>query len=98
MAHSSIPESEGGKAVSDPLPVKQIQSPKQLRMTPQVFAAICGTIGTRRAETGGILGGNRQTGEVTHFFFDETPRHNSGGLYVPNNNVLNDVRKNQWKP
>ncbi len=84
--------------MSDPLPVKQIQSPKQLRMTPQVFAAICETIGTRRAETGGILGGNRQTGEVTHFFFDETPRQKTSVLYEPNTARLNEVRRNQWKP
>ena len=79
-------------------PVKHIASPKHLRMTPQVFAAICETIGTRRAETGGILGGDRKSGEVTHFFFDETPRVKTGGLYVPNNTALNEVRKTQWKP
>lgn len=86
------------KTVSTAFPVKHIQSPKQLHMTPQVFAAICETIGTRHAETGGILGGNRQSGEVTRFFYDAAPRHNSGGLYIPNNNLLNDIRKNQWKP
>lgn len=79
-------------------PVKQIASPKHLRMTPQVFAAICETIGTRRAETGGILGGDRKSGEVTHFFFDETPREKTSVLYVPNNKLLNEVRKTQWKP
>ena len=45
------------------LPVKHMPSPKQLRMTTQVFGAICETIGARRAETGGILGGCRKSGE-----------------------------------
>jgi len=67
-------------------------------MTQQVFAAICETIGTRGAETGGILGGNRQTGEVTHFFFDETPRQKTSVLYEPNTALLNEVKRNQWKP
>lgn len=88
----------GSKTVGDLLSVKQVQSPKQLRMSRQVFAAICETIGTRRAETGGILGGNRQTGEVTHFYFDETPRQKSSVMYTPNTARLNEVRRNQWKP
>jgi proteasome lid subunit RPN8/RPN11 len=79
-------------------PIKHIPSPMQLRMTPQVFAAICETIGILKAESGGILGGCRQTCEVTHFFFDEAPRVNSSGLYVPDNAMLNEVRKNQWRP
>jgi proteasome lid subunit RPN8/RPN11 len=98
MAHSSESVNGRGKPVSDPLPVKQRQSPRQLRMTTQVFEAICGTIGARRAETGGILGGNRQTGEVTHFYFDETPRQQSSGMYAPNTARLNEVRRSQWKP
>jgi proteasome lid subunit RPN8/RPN11 len=89
---------EETKTMNTALPVKHIPSPKQLRMTSQVFAAICETIGTRRAETGGILGGKWQTGEVTHFFFDKVPRVKTSSLYVPNNAILNEVRKNQWKP
>ncbi len=67
-------------------------------MTLQVLAAICETIGTKRAESGGILGGSRETGEVTHFFFDDTPRQKTSVLYIPNNSLLNEVRKTQWKP
>lgn len=78
--------------------VKQRHVPKQVRMTPQVYAAICETIGTRRAETGGILGGNRESGEVTHFFFDEAPALKSSVVYEPNTARLNDVKRNQWKP
>lgn len=36
-----------------------------------VSAEIQRTIGTFPAETGGVLGGNLQTGEITHFYFDE---------------------------
>ena len=79
-------------------PERAQPAPKQLRMTAQVLAAICETIGTRKAESGGILGGSRETGEVTHFFFDETPREKTSALYVPNNALLNHVRKTQWKP
>jgi proteasome lid subunit RPN8/RPN11 len=79
-------------------PVKQIRAPRQLRMEPQVLAAICETIGTREAETGGILGGCRETGEITHFFFDEAPRNKSDVLYSPNINMINEVKKTQWKP
>ena len=78
--------------------VKQLGVPKQVRMTPQVYAAICETIGTRHAETGGILGGNRESGEVTHFFFDESPNHKTSIMYEPNTARLNDVKRNQWKP
>jgi proteasome lid subunit RPN8/RPN11 len=84
--------------MNDTLLVKQLHVPKQVRMGPQVFASICETIGTRPAETGGILGGNRQTGEVTHFFFDESPTHKTSVLYEPNTARLNDVKRNQWKP
>ena len=84
--------------MSDQLPVKQIPVPTQLHMTRKVFAAICETIGTRRAETGGILGGNRQTCEVTHFFFDDAPHQKSRVMYTPNTARLNEVRRNQWKP
>ncbi len=99
MVHSNSSSENGrGNIAADPLLVRQVQCPRQLRMTRQVFAAICETIGTRRAETGGMLGGDWQTGEVTHYFFDETPRQKSRGMYAPNTDRLNEVRRNQWKP
>ena len=49
----------------------QAQVPSQLRMTREVFDHISETIGKMKAEQGGILGGDRSTGEVTHYCFDE---------------------------
>lgn len=77
---------------------KHVVLPKQLRMQPAVLASIRETIGTRKAETGGILGGSRERGEVTHFVFDEAARERTGVAYTPNNAFLNNVLKTQWKP
>lgn len=74
------------------------QIPSQLHMSPAVFTQIKETIGSRKAETGGILGGNRKTCEVTHFCFDHVPQNCSSVAYTPNNAVLNKVLKSEWKP
>lgn len=74
------------------------QAPEHLRLTPAVFAQIKETIGERKAESGGILGGCRETGEVTHFYFDEAPKERNGVAYTPNNAKLNPVIKTEWKP
>jgi proteasome lid subunit RPN8/RPN11 len=79
-------------------PVRKLPVPLQLHLAPHVLAAICETIGTRKAESGGILGGCRETGEVTDFFFDETPRKKTGVLYSPNTSLINEVKKTQWQP
>jgi hypothetical protein len=73
------------------------QVPKQLKLTAKVFEHMKDTIGTMRAEQGGILGGNRKTGEVTFFFFDDTGSQ-SGVSYTPNISLLNTVIKKHWKP
>jgi proteasome lid subunit RPN8/RPN11 len=72
--------------------------PAQLKLTPAVFEHIRETIGMKKAETGGILGGCRETGEVTHFFFDEAASEQSGVAYTPNNTTLNNVLKTEWRP
>lgn len=72
--------------------------PEKLHLTPEVFAQIKETIGSRKAETGGILGGNRTTSEVTHFCFDEVPHKHSSVAYTPNIALLNKVIKSEWKP
>src|SRR6266566_1167518 len=74
------------------------QVPDTLHLTPAVLTQIKETIGSRKAETGGILGGNRTTGEVTHFCFDEVPQERSGVAYTPNIAALNSVIKGEWKP
>src|SRR6266487_4925433 len=76
-------------------PGRALPAPTQLHMAPQVLAAICETIGTRKAESGGILGGCRETGEVTHFCFDEGAKRSSV-IYTPNNVLLN-ATKREWR-
>jgi|GEM_PF-5093254 len=71
--------------------------PKQLKLTAKVFEHVKDTIGTMRAEQGGILGGDRKTGEVTFFFFDDTGSQ-SCVSYTPNISLLNTVIKKHWKP
>jgi proteasome lid subunit RPN8/RPN11 len=76
-------------------PVRDVPAPTQQHMAPQVLSAICETIGTRKAESGGMLGGNRQTGEVTHFSFDADARQSSV-IYTPNTAFLNTVKR-EWR-
>src|SRR5947209_13871261 len=76
-------------------PGRALPVPTQLHMAPQVLAAICETIGTRKAESGGILGGCRQTGEVTHFCFDADAQRSSV-IYTPNTKFLNAVKR-EWQ-
>lgn len=60
----------------------------QLRMRRAVLDQIRATIGSRKAETGGMLVGNAETYEVTHFIFDEGAR-TSGAIYYPDTMYLN---------
>jgi len=64
-------------------------------MAPRVLATICETIGIRKAETGGMLGGCRETGTVTHFCFD-TDAQRTSVIYTPNNALLNAVKR-EWR-
>ena len=72
--------------------------PQGFKLTTPVYESIKEMIGTRKAESGGILGGNRMTGEVTRFFFDEDPRERTGVAYSPNTKTLNHIVKTQWNP
>jgi Prokaryotic homologs of the JAB domain len=78
------------------LQVKQLRAPRQLHMTRQVLTDIVATIGIKGAETGGILGGCRESCEVTRFYFDDNPRHRSSVLYEPNTARTNEVKR-QWQ-
>ena len=71
--------------------------PQQLKLTPAVFAHIRDTIGSMKAEHGGILGGCRETGEVNFFFFDDTGEQTRAS-YSPDVTLLNTVIKKHWKP
>lgn len=70
---------------------------RPLRMKESVYRAIRSTIGQRHAEQGGPLGGNRETGEVTHFHFDESARR-TGATYSPDVDVLNRLLSEEWNP
>ena len=67
-------------------------------MSGDVFSRIRETIGQKPAETGGALGGSRQTGEVTHFWFDAEADDQGASFYTPNAAVLNRVIKQHWNP
>jgi len=72
--------------------------PPDLWLTPQVFAQLTEMIGSRKAETGGMLGGNRETGEVSAFCFDADALEQSAAAYSPNHIRLTRVLKEEWKP
>ncbi len=71
--------------------------PQKLQMTSEVFGLIKATIGAKPAETGGILGGNRKTGEVTRFYFDVRAKDTGNSFYTPNTKNLNYIIKHRWK-
>lgn len=72
--------------------------PRTLRMTAEVFDHIRSTIGIIPAESGGILGGNRETGEVTRFYYDWDADDQGHSHYTPNTEAINEVIKLQWRP
>lgn len=56
------------------------------------------TIGREIPETGGMLGGDIETGQVTDFLFDEDPSGASRVHFTPNMKNWNRVRNEKWKP
>jgi hypothetical protein len=69
--------------------------PFQLRAA--VFEAIRATVGALPAETGGMLGGDPNTGIVTHFHFDATASHTRAS-YSPDHGELTRVLEEHWNP
>ena len=65
--------------------------------TPEVADTIAASIGSVRAETGGMLGGRRGSGVVDHVFLD---RHAevTGSTYEPDIATVNRVLREQWNP
>src|SRR5687767_11968851 len=68
-----------------------------MQITEEVLTAIRQQIGSRPAEAGGVLGGNRASGTVTAFYFDETAA-TSRGTYSPNHEVVNRLLAEDWNP
>jgi hypothetical protein len=62
-----------------------------------VLENIIKTIGCLKAESGGVLGGNNGSLEVSHYYFDETSQ-NSAVTYSPDCNLLNELFKSDWNP
>ncbi len=77
---------------------EQPSFPLFLQLAPTVLDQIRQTIGMLPAETGGILGGSRETGEVTHFVFDAASREQTGVAYTPDNTFLKAIIKADWIP
>lgn len=70
---------------------------KSMRMTRDVYEAIRSEIGHRRAEQGGMLGGDRDEGIVRSFHFDDSARR-TGGTYTPDHVFLNRLLDENWNP
>jgi proteasome lid subunit RPN8/RPN11 len=87
-----------GRQIMQSKPQEASGVPQQLQLAPDVYEAIGQTIGEKPAESGGILGGQRRTGHVTHFFFDENAVDLGTGSYTPNVEELSAVIKQQWRP
>lgn len=68
-----------------------------MRMSQEVLRAIRGTVGSHHAETGGMLGGDPETGLISRFHFDQTAQR-SGITYSPNVDELNRVLHDDWNP
>ncbi|MFA6132825.1 MAG: ThiF family adenylyltransferase [Phycisphaerae bacterium] len=73
------------------------QTTAEIRLTAEVERSIRATIGSLPAETGGMLGGNIKDGLITKYYFDKTADM-TGATYSPNVDILNQIRRERWKP
>lgn len=73
------------------------QSAVAFRITREVFRQIRRTVGRRPAETGGMLGGNRENGIITQYCFDTSAKR-SGATYSPDHTQLTSLLREQWNP
>lgn len=72
----------------------QPQLPQEFTFTSEVYEHIKNTIGSKPPETGGLLGGDRARGMVTHFYYDTTSCR-SGAAYTPDIRAAARVLK-EW--
>lgn len=61
---------------------------RPIELTREVYEGICREIGSRRAEEGGMLGGDRKLRRVTHFHYDSDAER-TGATYSPDTRRLN---------
>lgn len=76
-------------------PPKQLQP--CLQISRSVVEAIRLTIGVRPAESGGLLGGDRQDGVVRYYHFDTTSQR-TAATYSPDCRTLNAILRDEWNP
>ena len=76
---------------------RQISQSMSFAMTTNVYQTIRRTIGSRRAESGAVLGGSRKLGIITHIHLDQSATV-SGVTYSPNIQVVNDLLREEWDP
>ena len=69
----------------------------KLMMTQTVAEHIRDTIGRLQPEQGGMLGGDLESGIVTHFHFDSSAQ-TTGGTYSPDSRELTRLLKEEWNP
>lgn len=70
---------------------------RPFRILRRTLEAIRQTVGSLPPETGGMLGGNRETGVVTHFHFDRDANR-TRGTYSPDCEKLNQILAEEWNP
>lgn len=74
---------------------KKTNNPSTLIIDWRHLEEIIATIGSRPAETGGIVGGKGESGSIDCFHFDQNSR-NSVATYSPGHHYLNDLLKHDW--
>lgn len=75
----------------------QGSAPTELGITVDVLARIRSSIGSRPAESGGVLGIAGDGDIVGHFHFDAFSE-NTPGSYSPNSDELNHLFRTHWNP
>ena len=86
-----------GSASSTANKRKAGKKPEAFRITETVIKEIRTTIGSRSAEEGGMLGGDRTEGVVREFYFDKSASR-SGVTYSPDHVTLNKLLSIDWNP
>ena len=71
--------------------------PNCMYVTRAVWQQIQTTIGCLTAETGGMLGGRKSDGVITHFYFDGSASRNRS-TYSPDIERVNKVLSTDWNP
>lgn len=74
-----------------------LAGPEPIVLTDTVFNEVARTIGSMPAEQGGMFGGNRKVGTVTHYVFDDSARRTTA-TYSPDASRQNRLLRDAWNP